>query len=110
MGGVYRAGFISLTWLSYIQGETLAHILNGVLNRPVRDALLLHQAINETSKDRTELLVSRLVRFHWEPKHLEKVKQEYRRKYGNKLEHDIQEGTKGDFGEFCLGLCGGGVK
>ncbi|KAL8787895.1 MAG: hypothetical protein Q9213_001922 [Squamulea squamosa] len=91
-------------------GETLAHILNGVLNRPVRDALLLHQAINETSKDRTELLVSRLVRFHWEPKHLEKVKQEYRRKYGKKLEYDIQESTKGDFGEFCLGLCGGGVK
>ncbi|KAL8703988.1 MAG: hypothetical protein Q9201_002858, partial [Fulgogasparrea decipioides] len=60
-------------------GETLAHILNGVLNRPVRDALLLHQAITETSRDRTELLVSRLVRFHWEPKHLEKVKQEYRR-------------------------------
>ncbi|KAL8848869.1 MAG: hypothetical protein Q9221_006094 [Calogaya cf. arnoldii] len=91
-------------------GETLAHILNGVLNRPVRDALLLHQAINETSKDRAELLVSRLVRFHWEPKHLEKVKQEYRRKYGNKLELDIQESTKGDFGEFCFGLCGGGVK
>ncbi|KAL8932721.1 MAG: hypothetical protein Q9211_006156 [Gyalolechia sp. 1 TL-2023] len=91
-------------------GETLAHILNGVLNRPVRDALLLHQAVNETSKDRTELLVSRLVRFHWEPKHLEKVKQEYRRKYGNKLEHDLQESTRGDFGEFCLGLCGGAVR
>ncbi|KAI4263703.1 MAG: hypothetical protein L6R42_001163 [Xanthoria sp. 1 TBL-2021] len=91
-------------------GETLAHILNGVLNRPVRDALLLHQAINETSKDRAELLVSRLVRFHWEPKHLEKVKQEYRRKYGHKLEHVIKESTKGDFGEFCLGLCGGGVR
>ncbi|KAL8935432.1 MAG: hypothetical protein Q9216_005424, partial [Gyalolechia sp. 2 TL-2023] len=90
-------------------GETLAHILNGVLNRPVRDALLLHQAINETSKDRTELLVSRLVRFHWEPKHLEKVKQEYRRKYGSKLEHDLQESTRGDFGEFCLELCGGAV-
>ncbi|KAL8719963.1 MAG: hypothetical protein Q9225_003111 [Loekoesia sp. 1 TL-2023] len=92
------------------QGETLAHILNGVLNRPVRDALLLHQAITETSKDRTDLLVSRLVRFHWEPKHLEKVKQEYRRKYGNRLEHDVQEGTRGDFGEFCLVLCAGGVK
>lgn len=50
------------------------------------------------------------MRFHWEPKHLEKVKQEYRRKYGNKLEHDVEESTKGDFGEFCLGLCGGGVK
>ncbi|KAL8996594.1 MAG: hypothetical protein Q9169_003933 [Polycauliona sp. 2 TL-2023] len=91
-------------------GETLAHILNGVLNRPVRDALLLHQAINETSKDRAELLVSRLVRFHWEPKHLDKVKQEYRRKYENKLEYDIQASTKGDFGEFCLGLCGGAVR
>ncbi|KAL9596053.1 MAG: hypothetical protein Q9219_006069 [cf. Caloplaca sp. 3 TL-2023] len=91
-------------------GETLAHILNGVLNRPVRDALLLHQAINETSKDRTELLVSRLVRFHWEPKHLEKVKLEYGRKYGRRLEHDVHEGTRGDWGEFCLGLCGGGVR
>ncbi|KAL8901355.1 MAG: hypothetical protein Q9207_005234 [Kuettlingeria erythrocarpa] len=91
-------------------GETLAHILNGVLNRPVRDALLLHQAVTETSKDRTELLVSRLVRFHWEPKHLDKVKAEYRRKYGNRLEHDVAEGTKGDFGEFCLGLCAGGVR
>ncbi|KAL8667185.1 MAG: hypothetical protein Q9202_000757 [Teloschistes flavicans] len=91
-------------------GETLAHILNGVLNRPVRDALLLHQAITETSKDRTELLVSRLVRFHWEPKHLEKVKLEYRRKYGSSLEHDVAEGTRGDFGEFMVGLCKGGVK
>ncbi|KAI4100750.1 MAG: hypothetical protein L6R37_005287 [Teloschistes peruensis] len=91
-------------------GETLAHILNGVLNRPVRDALLLHQAITETSKDRTELIVSRLVRFHWEPKHLEKVKVEYRRKYGSSLEHDVAEGTRGDFGEFMVGLCKGGVK
>lgn len=93
-----------------LQGETLAHILNGVLNRPVRDALLLHQAITETSKDRTELLVSRLVRFHWEPKHLEKVKGEYRRKYGNRLEDDVGASTKGEFGEFCAGLCKGGVR
>ncbi|KAL8806851.1 MAG: hypothetical protein Q9182_001111 [Xanthomendoza sp. 2 TL-2023] len=92
-------------------GETLAHILNGVLNRPVRDALLLHQAITETSsKDRADLLVSRLVRFHWEPKHLEKVKAEYRRKYGDRLEQHVRERIKGDFGEFCLGLCGGGVR
>ncbi|KAL8806177.1 MAG: hypothetical protein Q9200_005129, partial [Gallowayella weberi] len=92
-------------------GETLAHILNGVLNRPVRDALLLHQAITETSsKDRTDLLVSRLVRFHWEPKHLEKVKAEYRRKYDERLEQHVAEGTKGDFGEFCLGLCAGGAR
>ncbi|MCJ1462098.1 hypothetical protein MMC07_000698 [Pseudocyphellaria aurata] len=88
-------------------GETLAHILNGVLNRPVRDALLLHQALAETSKDRTELLVSRLVRFHWEPRHFEKIKVEYRNKYGSKLEHHIDEGTKGEFGAFCIEICKG---
>lgn len=89
------------------QGETLAHILNGVLNRPVRDALLLHQALAETSKDRTELLISRLVRYHWEPRHLERVKSEYYRKYSVRLEKDIEKGTKGDFCNFCLSLCDG---
>ena len=33
-------------------GETLAHVLNGALNRPMRDALLLHQAISETGQGR----------------------------------------------------------
>lgn len=78
-----------------------------MLNRPVRDALLLHQALAETSKDRTELLVSRLVRFHWEPRHFDKVKVEYRRKYGARLEHDIIQGTKGEFGAFCQEVCKG---
>jgi hypothetical protein len=90
------------------KGETLAHILNGVINRPVRDALLLHQALAETSKDRVELLVSRLVRYHWEPRHLEVVKVEYKRKYGISLERDLEAGTKGDFGDFCRGLLEGG--
>ena len=99
--------FSTLSSDTIFQGETLAHILNGVLNRPVRDALLLHQALGETSKDRTELLVSRLVRFHWEPQHFGKIKVEYKKKYGTRLEHDIAEGTKGDFGDFCQELVKG---
>lgn len=87
------------------QGETLAHILNGVLNRPVRDALLLHQALAETSKDRSELLVSRLVRFHWEPRHMEKIKSAYKQKYSERVEDAIDDGTKGEFGQFCRALC-----
>lgn len=65
-------------------GETLAHILNGALNRPMRDALLLHQAIAETSpgKERAELLISRAVRLHWEGRHLERVKRVYQERYG----------------------------
>ncbi len=78
-----------------------------MLNRPVRDALLLHQALAETSKDRIELLVSRLVRFHWEPQHFEKIKVDYRKKYGSRLEHDIAQGTNGEFGDFCKELAKG---
>ncbi|KAE8354264.1 hypothetical protein BDV28DRAFT_131383 [Aspergillus coremiiformis] len=92
-------------------GETLAHILNGVINRPMRDALLLHQALREsqTGKERSELLISRLVRLHWEPRHLEQVKSEFRRRYGERLEEAIAEevltSTSGeDWGEFCIGL------
>ncbi|KAI9678941.1 MAG: hypothetical protein M1829_001926 [Trizodia sp. TS-e1964] len=86
-------------------GETLAHILNGIINRPVRDALLLHQAISETSKERTDLLISRLVRYHWDRPHLERIKVEYRSRYGKELTTAVAEGTKGDFGEFCVELC-----
>ncbi|KAL3453955.1 hypothetical protein BJX65DRAFT_80664 [Aspergillus insuetus] len=92
-------------------GETLAHILNGAINRPMRDALLLHQALHESrsGKERSELLISRLVRLHWEPRHLENVKSEYRRRYGARLEEAIAEEilpTTGgsEWGEFCIQL------
>ncbi|KKK18480.1 hypothetical protein ARAM_001898 [Aspergillus rambellii] len=92
-------------------GETLAHILNGAINRPMRDALLLHQALRESrsGRERSELLISRLVRLHWEPRHFETVKTEYRRRYGERLEEAIAEeilplagGT--EWGEFCIQL------
>ncbi|KAJ5111082.1 hypothetical protein N7532_001617 [Penicillium argentinense] len=92
-------------------GETLAHILNGAINRPMRDALLLHQALRESrsGRERSELLISRLVRLHWEPKHLEKVKIEYRRRYDERLEEAIAEevmssSTGAEWGEFCIEL------
>ncbi|PYH84857.1 Annexin [Aspergillus uvarum CBS 121591] len=92
-------------------GETLAHILNGAINRPMRDALLLHQALREsrTGKERSELLISRLVRLHWEPRHLEKVKNEFRQRYRERLEDAIAEevlASSGgsEWGEFCIEL------
>ena len=54
--------------------------------------------------------MSRLIRYHWEPKHLERVKVEYKKRYGNRLEADIEEGTKGDFGDFCMSLCTGAIR
>ncbi|KMK60644.1 annexin ANXC4 [Aspergillus fumigatus Z5] len=92
-------------------GETLAHILNGAINRPMRDALLLHQALRESrsGRERSELLISRLVRLHWEPRHLEQVKNEYRRRYGERLEEAIAEEILpspggSEWGEFCIEL------
>ena len=110
----------------------MAHILNGVINKPARDAMLLHHALQDlaptssprgsrsdvnprsskadikesSKKDRYELLISRLVRFHWDKMHFMRVKLEYKEKYGHYLEEDIEEYVRGeDFREFCLVMC-----
>jgi hypothetical protein len=77
----------------------------------MRDALLLHQALRESKsgKERSELLISRLVRFHWEPRHLEQVKVEFRRRYKQRLEEAIAEEILpipggSEWGEFCIEL------
>lgn len=90
-----------------LQGELLTHILNGVLNRPVRDALLLNHALSLSKSDgmRTELLISRLVRYHWDAQHMEAVKREYWSRYGKELQQAVEEGSKGAWGEFCEELC-----
>ena len=116
-----------------LQGEVVAHILNGVINRPARDAMLLHHAIQDLApqdsprgsrsdmnprsskddvkeaskkKERYELLISRLVRLHWDRMHFMRTKLEYKDKYGSYLEDDIEDHVKGhDFADFCIELC-----
>lgn len=99
------ATFPSLT--NTTQGELLAHILNGIINRPVRDALLLSHALNLPKSDpsRNDLLISRLVRLHWDREHLALVKREFRNRYGLDLIDAVRDGTKGYWGEFCEELC-----
>lgn len=90
-----------------LQGELLAHILNGVINRPVRDALLLHHAVSASRKDelRRELLISRLVRFHWDAAHMSAIRKAYRERYGRELQDAVKEATSGQWGMFCRELC-----
>lgn len=113
----------------------MAHILNGVINRPARDAMLLHHALQDlapsssdsprdsradvnprnsksdvkessSKKERYELLISRLVRLHWDRMHFMRTKLEYKDKYGHYLEEDIEDFVKGqDFRDFCIELC-----
>ncbi|CZR63859.1 uncharacterized protein PAC_13756 [Phialocephala subalpina] len=105
----YRANFARemLKKSGNLVGEMLAHILNGVINKPVRDALLVHHALSLSKSDsiRTELLISRLVRYHWDRPHMELVKREYRTRYGVDMQRAVAEGTKGEWGHFCEMLC-----
>ncbi|KAG6041316.1 hypothetical protein E4U41_004967 [Claviceps citrina] len=105
----YRANFAreALSKSGNLVGEVLAHILNGVINRPVRDALLLNHALTASRRDslRRELLISRLVRFHWDPVHMQAVKNAYRERYGVDLSDAVSGGTSGEWGRFCRELC-----
>ncbi|RFU75975.1 annexin anxc4 [Trichoderma arundinaceum] len=105
----YRSNFArdALKKSNNLVGELLAHILNGVINRPVRDALLLQHAITASRKDplRRELLISRLVRFHWDSFHMQDVKKAYRERYGQDLQDAVREATSGEWGMFCRELC-----
>ncbi|KAL2262143.1 hypothetical protein VTK26DRAFT_2343 [Humicola hyalothermophila] len=89
-------------------GEVLAHVLNGVINKPLRDAMLLHHALSpRASRDelRRELLVSRLVRYHWDPAHMAAVRSAYRDHYHRDLQDAVRDATSGEWGEFCEALC-----
>ncbi|TDZ60634.1 Annexin A7 [Colletotrichum trifolii] len=105
----YRSNFArdALKKSGNLVGELLAHILNGVINKPVRDALLIHHALTASRKDelRRELLISRLVRFHWDRTHLEAIKRAYRERYGRDMQESIKDATSGEWGEFCRHLC-----
>ncbi|CAM1502237.1 Fc.00g042210.m01.CDS01 [Cosmosporella sp. VM-42] len=105
----YRSNFTRdcLKKSGNLVGELLAHILNGVINRPVRDALLLHHAVSASRKDglRRELLISRLVRFHWDPHHMQAVKRAFRERYKKDLQEAVKDATSGEWGLFCRELC-----
>ncbi|QGI97041.1 hypothetical protein CEK26_010110 [Fusarium fujikuroi] len=105
----YRSNFArdALKKSGNLVGELLAHILNGVINRPVRDALLIHHATSASRKDglRRELLISRLVRYHWDPHHMRAVKQAFRERYGRAMRDAVRDATSGEWGEFCGELC-----
>ncbi|KAH6637313.1 hypothetical protein F5144DRAFT_210923 [Chaetomium tenue] len=88
-------------------GEVLAHILNGVINKPMRDAMLLYHAL-EPSKPgdgRRKLLVSRLIRYHWDGRYMAIVQQAYRQKYREELEDTVRDSVGGELGDFCQALC-----
>lgn len=92
-----------------MKGEVLAHVLNGVINKLVRDALLLQLSLIESRQDtlRPELLTSRLVRCHWDGRHMAAVRAAYHERCDRPSQDAIKDATSGQWGKFCLRLCDG---
>jgi uncharacterized Fe-S radical SAM superfamily protein PflX len=55
-----------------------------------------------------ELLISRLVRVHWEPSHLESVEKEFQARYVERPSVKVKEVLRDDseWCEFCVSACG----
>ncbi len=70
--------------------------------------MLLHHALTASRRDelRRELLISRLVRYHWDRHHMAAVKLAYRDRYNHDLQESVRDATGASgWGQFCQELC-----
>lgn len=78
-------------------------MLNGAVDKPLRDAKLLDQAFTALVKDgREDLLISRATRMHWDYKHMRRVKRAFKKKFRVTVGQRIEDSTRGSFREFLL--------
>lgn len=74
----------------------LIQMVRAASDRAMRDAELLEECMKGAgTKD--EMLVSRIVRFHWDPYHMDQVRRAYKVKYGKDLIQRIKGETSGDY-------------
>lgn len=75
--------------------EALLMMVRGGTDRAMRDARLLEDTMKGMgTKD--DLLINRVVRFHWNRQHMEQVKGAYRHQFKRELRERIKGETKGD--------------
>ena len=89
----------------FVQGEALTHLVSGVIDKPLRDAKLVEDAINSimaSDNPKDDLFISRLVRVHWDRGHLRRVKIAYARRFRRELIDRVRDAAAGDrsFQEF----------
>ena len=81
--------------------DALLMILRGGTDRAMRDAMLLEDTMRGAgTKD--DLLLNRVIRYHWDRTHLNQVKGAYRHRYQLDLATRIQGDTRGDFQRLLL--------
>ncbi len=93
-----------------IEREFMGHMQDALLmmvragtDRAMRDARLLEDTMSGMgTKD--DLLVNRVVRFHWNRAHMEQVKGAYRVRYKRELRERIKGDTRGDYERLLLAM------
>ncbi|KAI9792165.1 MAG: hypothetical protein M1816_002705 [Peltula sp. TS41687] len=81
--------------------DALLMILRGATDRAMRDALLLEDTMRGAgTKD--DMLLNRVIRYHWDRNHMAQVKGAYRHGYKRELASRIKGETRGDFEKLLL--------
>jgi len=81
----------------------LLYIVKGALNKAERDAELLEDSMAGLGT-RDDLLISRLVRAHWDKAHFTRVKLAYTALYKKDLTKRVKGETSGDYGKMVVVL------
>lgn len=76
--------------------DALLYMLRGANDRAMRDAMLLEDTMRGVgTKD--DLLLNRVVRYHWNRDHMTQVVGAYRHRYHRELSARIKGETSGDY-------------
>lgn len=83
--------------------DILLYILDGAVDKVERDARLLEDAMVGAGT-RNHLLISRLIRIHWDKHHLAEVKQRYGRIYKQDLVNRLRKEVRGSYRDLMISI------
>ncbi|KAK6524299.1 hypothetical protein TWF694_005952 [Orbilia ellipsospora] len=93
---------ISRSFIGHMK-DTLLYILDGAVDRVERDAKSLEDAM-EGAGTRNHLLISRLIRIHWDKNHLAEVKYKYSQLYKQDLVSRIRKEVRGSYRDLMIAV------
>lgn len=90
--------------------KALVQMVRAALDRAMCDAVALEDSM-EGLGTKDELLVTRVVRAHWDREHMKQVRKAYQARYGKSLVERIKGETKGSYKKCLVAMVelGGGA-
>ncbi|EWC45843.1 hypothetical protein DRE_04850 [Drechslerella stenobrocha 248] len=83
--------------------DALLYVLDGAVDRVGRDARLIEDAMAGPGT-KHHLLMARLIRVHWDKRHLAEVKVRYQQLFKQELVHRLRKGIKGGFRDLMIAV------